>query len=80
MLTQARDGFFLNLSSLMLKLCDPFLNLTVKPFKVLKVNSCYCAVNSTLQDIEQPNARVHLVQDLEESRIAQRSEDCKCFT
>ena len=63
----------------MLQLCDPFMNLNEKPCKVLKVNSCYCAVGSTLQDIENPDTTIHLVQDLEESRSAQRTEDSKFF-
>jgi len=75
MLTQARDGFFLNLTSVMLKLCEPFLSLSDRPHKIMKVNSSYCAISSTLQDIEQPSARIHLVQDLEESKIAQRTEE-----
>ena len=65
---------------MLLQLCDPFVNLSEKPYKVLKVNSCYGAVNAALHDIEEPNTRVHLVQDLEDSRVAQRTEDCKCFT
>ena len=75
MLTQARDGFFLNLSSVMLKLCGPFLSLSERPCRVLKVSPCYCAVGSTVQDIERSDARVHLVQDMEESKMAQRTED-----
>ena len=80
MLTQARDGFFLNLTSVMLKLCEPFLSLSDRPHKIMKVNSSYCAISSTLQDIEQPSARIHLVQDLEESKIAQRTEESKVFS
>lgn len=75
MLVQARDGFFLNLSSVMLKLCEPFISMAERPSKVLKVNSLYCAVGSTIQDIEKPDTRVHLVQDTQESKVAQRTED-----
>eukprot|EP00795_Rhopilema_esculentum_P013455 gene13455-4330_t len=74
-LTQARDGFFLNLSFIMLKLSEPFLDLSERPRKLLKVNSCYCGVRSKLQDIEKPDTLVHLVQNLEESRVAQRTEE-----
>ena len=59
----------------MLKLCQPFLNLAERSPKLLKINPCYCAVASSLADIELPNTRIHLVQNLEDPKIAQRTEE-----
>lgn len=75
MLTQARDGFFLNLGNVLLKLCEPFLDLSDKSKKCLRINSLYCLVDADISDIARPNAPVHLVQNQEEPKIANRTDD-----
>eukprot|EP00794_Sanderia_malayensis_P017494 gene17494-19244_t len=80
MLTQARDGFFLNLGNVMLKLCEPFLDLSSRSKKCLRINSLYCSVNANISDIARPGASVHLVQDQEEPKMAKRTDDMKVHT
>jgi len=56
---QAQDGFFLNLSTLLLKLCQPFMD-PCSP-KLLKINPQYCAVNVGVDGIAQEDTGLHVV-------------------
>ncbi|XP_020626137.1 ubiquitin conjugation factor E4 A-like [Orbicella faveolata] len=57
--TQAQDGFFLNLSTLLLKICQPFMD-PCSP-KLLKINPQYCAVNVGVEGIAQEDTGLHVV-------------------
>ena len=57
--TQAQDGFFLNLSTLLLKICQPFMD-PCSP-KLLKINPQYCAVNVGVEEIAQEDTGLHVV-------------------
>lgn len=58
----ADDGFFLNLGTLLLKLCQPFLDPNSS--KLLKINPRYCATVSSLKSIG-----IHCVGLEEETRL-----------
>ena len=57
--TQAQDGFFLNLSTLLLKMCQPFMD-PCSP-KLLKINPQYCAVNVGVDGIAKEDTGLHVV-------------------
>lgn len=57
--TQAQDGFFLNLSTLLLKMCQPFMD-PCSP-KLLKINPQYCAVNVGVDGIAQEDTGLHVI-------------------
>lgn len=57
--TQAHDGFFLNLSTLLLKLCQPFMDPSSP--KLLKINPKYCAVTVNSNAIAQESTGLHVV-------------------
>ena len=57
--TQAQDGFFLNLSTLLLKICQPFMD-PCSP-KLLKINPQYCAVNVSVDGIAQEDTGLHVI-------------------
>lgn len=57
--TQAQDGFFLNLSTLLLKMCQPFMD-PCSP-KLLKINPQYCAVKVSFDSIAQEGTALHVV-------------------
>ncbi len=79
MLTQARDGFFLNLGNVMLKLCQPFLELSGKSKKALRINSLFCLVDANINDIARVDCPIHLVQNQEDPKIAKRPDESMCF-
>ena len=57
--TQAQDGFFLNLSTLLLKMCQPFMD-PCSP-KLLKINPQYCAVNVSFDSIAREGTALHVI-------------------
>ena len=57
--TQAQDGFFLNLSTLLLKICQPFMD-PCSP-KLLKINPQYCAMSVGVDGIVQEDTGLHVV-------------------
>lgn len=65
--TQAHDGFFLNLGTLLLKLCQPFMD-TSSP-KLLKINPKYCAVSVDSNAIAQESTGLHVVGLASETRL-----------
>lgn len=65
--SQAEDGFFLNLSTLLLKMCQPFMD-PCSP-KLLKINPKYCAVSVSSEAIGKENTGLHLVGLDSETRL-----------
>ena len=63
----AQDGFFLNLSLIMLKLCMPFMD-PASP-KLLKIDPCYCAVETSVNSISNEETSVHVVGMEAETRL-----------
>ncbi|KAL9957844.1 hypothetical protein ACROYT_G034792 [Oculina patagonica] len=57
--TQAQDGFFLNLSTLLLKMCQPFMDPSSP--KLLKINPQYCAVKVGIESITQEDTGLHVI-------------------
>ncbi|KAJ7373174.1 Ubiquitin conjugation factor E4 A [Desmophyllum pertusum] len=57
--TQAQDGFFLNLSTLLLKMCQPFMD-PCSP-KLLKINPQYCALDVSIDGIAHEATGLHVV-------------------
>ena len=64
---QAQDGFFLNLSTLLLKMCQPFMDPSSP--KLLKINPQYCAVTTTADSIGRKDAGLHVVGLDKETRL-----------
>lgn len=48
------DGFMINLSNIILRLCQPFCN-NLRDLKILKVDPTYCAVNEEDREQKQVN-------------------------
>ena len=65
--SQAEDGFFLNLSTLLLKMCQPFMD-PLSP-KLLKINPQYCAVPVGSDAIGQESTGLHVVGLDSETRL-----------
>ena len=65
--TQAHDGFFLNLSTLLLKLCQPFMDPS--SHKLLKINPKYCAVTVGSNAIAQETTGLHVIGLDSETRL-----------
>lgn len=65
--SQAHDGFFLNLSTLLLKLCQPFMD-PCSP-KLLKINPKYCAMTVGVDAIGQEGTGLHVVGLDSETRL-----------
>ena len=57
--TQAHDGFFLNLSTLLLKICQPFMDPSSP--KLLKINPQYCAVKVDIDSIAHEDTGMHVI-------------------
>ena len=74
-MAQAKDGFFLNLSHVLLKFCEPFLTPGTR--SLLRVDPRYCASISSLEQIAQPGTKVHLVGLGDESSMVPRPDDGK---
>lgn len=71
--TQAQDGFFLNLSTLLLKMCQPFMD-PCSP-KLLKINPQYCAVNIGIDDIAREDTSLHVIGLDSETRLVVPAEE-----
>lgn len=65
--SQAEDGFFLNLSTLLLKMCQPFMD-PLSP-KLLKINPQYCALPVGSDAIGQESTGLHVVGLDSETRL-----------
>ncbi|EDO44825.1 predicted protein [Nematostella vectensis] len=65
--TLADDGFFLNLGTAMLRLCQPFLDPSSP--KLLKIDPRYCAVAVTESSITQEDTPIHCIGLNEETRL-----------
>lgn len=65
--SQAHDGFFLNLSTLLLKLCQPFTDPSSP--KLLKIDPRYCAVTISSDAIGLENTALHVVGLDSETRL-----------
>ena len=65
--SQAEDGFFLNLSTLLLKMCQRFMD-PLSP-KLLKINPQYCAVPVGSNAIGQESTGLHVVGLDSETRL-----------
>ena len=65
--SQAGDGFFLNLGTVLLKGCRPFLD--PKSPKLLRINPQYCAVSTTIDAIAEEDTGVHTVGLDKETRL-----------
>ena len=52
------DGFFLNLGSILLSLCQPFLD--PQSSKLTKIDPRYCIAAATVDTIAQEDTTVHL--------------------
>ena len=74
--TTASDGFFLNLSSLFLKLSKPFLD--PKSPNLLKIDPTYCVVSRTAAQVADISTPVHMVGLLEEDKIYSEEGTGRC--
>ena len=65
--SQAHDGFFLNLSMSLLKLCQPFMDPSSS--KLLKINPKYCAVTVDSNTMAHEKSGVHVLDLASETRL-----------
>lgn len=73
--TLADDGFFLNLGSVLLKLCQPFLDPSAP--RLLRIDPRYCATVTNLDMLTNEATGMHSVGFEEETRLVM-SGDGKC--
>ena len=65
--SQAHDGFFLNLSMSLLKLCQPFMDPSSS--KLLKINPKYCAVTVDSNMMAHEKSGAHVLDLASETRL-----------
>lgn len=66
---QASDGFFLNMGSVLLALCQPLLH--PNSAKLAKVDPRYCIALATVDTVAQEDTSVHLLGLQDQTKLCQ---------
>ena len=64
---QGSDSFFLNLGTILMNVCRPFLDPA--SCKLLKINPQYCAVETNIDGISHEDTGLHVVGLEKETRL-----------